>query len=339
MTMQAGASGDAAGAVRIGLIGCGDIARRVHVPGLTAAGARVIRFASEDLADAEAAAAASGQPDAMATDDWRQLVASVHIDAVDVCTPNHLHAEMALAALENGKHVLVESPMALTAAEADALLKLAARQGLMVIPAMSVRFIGPYAAIAAAARSGAIGTVTSAEIAFGHDGPEALNPTATWYLDRARSGGGPLRELGTAQVDLLRAALGREVVEVSAVTLGHRGSVEERAEVRLSFDGGATAQLRCGWAGIENLVRIEGTEGALVLDGQGRPVITRPDGEIEPVEVAATPSIEAVFVDAVARGEVPSVNATDGRWATAVVDAAYASSTAARPIEVTPPSW
>lgn len=338
MTMQGSAGADTAD-VRIGLIGCGDIARRVHIPGLAAAGARVIRFASRDLADAEAAAAASGQADAMATDDWRQVVASVHIDAVDICTPNHLHAEMAMAALEAGKHVLVESPMALTAAEADAMLKLAARKGVMVIPAMSVRFIGPYAAIVAAARGGAIGPVTAAEVAFGHEGPEGLNPSATWYLDKALSGGGPLRELGTAQVDLLRTAIGREVTEVSAVTLGHRGGVEERAEARLSFDGGATAQLRCGWAGMENLVRIDGPEGSIQFDGRTAPQIVRPDGSVERLEIPETPNIEAVFVAAVARGELPSVSAMDGRSAAAVVDAAYESSVAARPVEVPRPSW
>src|SRR5690606_9313740 len=126
----------------------GDAARRVHLPALEAAGASVIRFASRNLADAEAAAEAA-RDEAMATDDWRQLVASPHIDAVDICTPNHLHAEMALAAIEAGKHVLVESPMALTVRDADALLKAAARKGKMVIPAHSVRFIGPYAALTA----------------------------------------------------------------------------------------------------------------------------------------------------------------------------------------------
>ena len=336
MTSQASTGGTA---VRIGLIGCGDIARRVHVPGLRDAGARVIRFASAQLADAEAAAAESGEPDAMATDDWRQVVASVHIDAVDICTPNHLHAEMALAALEAGKHVLVESPMALTAADADAMLKLAARKGVMVIPAHSVRFIGPYAAVVDAARAGRIGQVVEAEIAFGHDGPERRNPGATWYLDKAQSGGGPLVDLGIAQVDLLRAAIGSEVTEVSAVTMGRRGEVEEKAEARLTFANGATAQLRCGWAGMENVLRLRGTEGTIELDATTPPRWVGPDGAVERLEIPASPSVEAVFVAAVARDELPSVNAADGRAAVAVVAAAYESSVATRPVEVARPSW
>lgn len=312
--------------VRVGVIGCGDIATRVHLPGLLAAGARVTRFASADLADAEAAAAASGDPDAMATDDWRQVVASAHIDAVDVAAPSHLHAEMALAAIESGKHVLVESPMTLTAAEADGLLKAAARKGVVVVPAHSVRFIGPYAALAEAARSGVVGDVTGATIAFGHDGPDARNPRAAWYLDRSKAGGGALIDLGLAQIDLLRHALGTDVVAVSAVSYGRRGDVEERAEARLSFASGATAQIRAGWSGMENEVEVVGTDGTLRLDASTPAHVVRPDGTRERLDTSkVASSIEEVFVGAVARGESPSVSAADGRAAVAVVEAAYES--------------
>jgi UDP-N-acetylglucosamine 3-dehydrogenase len=340
MPFDLGSESDGGHEVRVGLIGCGDIATRVHLPGLRAAGAHVTRFASADLADAEAAAAASGESDAMATSDWRQVVASVHIDAVDICTPSHLHAEMALAAIDAGKHVLIESPMALSAADADAVLKAAARKGVVVVPAHSVRFIGPYAAVAAAARSGVIGRITGAALAFGHGGPDALNPGAAWYFDRAKSGGGALIDLGLGQIDLLRDALGAEVVEVSAVTYGRRGEVEERAEARLSFDSGATAQIRAGWSGMENHVEIAGTDGALKLDATTPPHIVRPDGSIERLPASTSPSsIEAVFVDAVARGIAPPVSAADGRAAVAIVGAAYESVAAGRSVEVPRPKW
>ncbi len=336
---QQGAPGDGPG-LRVGMIGCGDIATRVHLPGLAAAGAHVIRFASAELADAEAAAAASGEADAMATDDWRQVVASVHIDAVDICTPSHLHAEMALAAIDNGKHVLVESPMALTASDADAILKAAARKGVVVVPAHSVRFIGPYAALAEAARSGVIGKVTGAALAFGHNGPDALNPGATWYLERDKSGGGALIDLGLAQIDLLRYALASDVVEVSAVTYGRRGEVEERAEARLSFESGASAQIRAGWSGTENHVDIAGTEGSLRLDASTPPHVVRPDGTTERIAVTATTdNIEAIFVDAASRGVAPPVSAADGRAAVAIVQAAYESVSAGQSVEVPRPKW
>jgi UDP-N-acetylglucosamine 3-dehydrogenase len=325
--------------LRVGIIGCGDVARRVHLPSLEAAGAQVTRFASKVLADAEATANAA-QGEAMATDDWRQLVASPHIDAVDVCTPNHLHAEMAIAALETGKHVLVESPMAITLRDADALLKTAARKGVMLIPAHSVRFIGPYAAMVDACRSGKIGTITGARIEFGHQGPDHLNPAATWYLERARSGGGALTDLGIAQVDLLRLATESEVTSVSARLSGLRGDVEERADVELTFASGATATIVASWTGAANLMTVTGTEGSLQLDKNG-PRIVRPDGteeRLRPPEQHIA-GVEAVFVDAASGDGYPTLNAADGRAAVAVVTAAYESAASGAPAEVTRPTW
>lgn len=325
--------------LRVGIIGCGDVARRVHLPALEAAGAEVIRFASKDLADSEAAAE-TASTDAMATDDWRQLVASVHIDAVDICTPNHLHAEMALAALEAGKHVLVESPMALTVRDADNLLKTAARKDKLLVPAHSVRFIGPYAALAQACRNGKIGRITAARVAFGHSGPDQINPDAAWYFDRAKSGGGALIDLGVAVVDLLRLAVAAEVSEVAARVGGTRGDVETHAEARFKFTNGATADVVTTWEGTANEVTVLGTEAEVRLDGSGVRLIHR-DGTEErlgPVGQEGA-NIEAVFVNAVSRGTAPSVNALDGRAAVATIAAAYESAASGQPVSVPAPAW
>jgi UDP-N-acetylglucosamine 3-dehydrogenase len=327
------------GPLKVGIIGCGDVARRVHLPQLEAAGAQVIRFASRHLADAEALADAA-RAEAMATDDWHQLVASPHIQAVDVCTPNHLHAEMAMAALDAGKHVLVESPMALTLRDADLLLKTAARRGLMLVPVHSVRFIGPYAAIVDACRSGKAGQVTAARLEFGHTGPDQLRPDAAWYLDRSHAGGGALVDLGVGIVDLLRAALGSEVLSVEARVTGERGDVESRAEARLRFENGAVADLVASWEGPANLVRIQGSEAVLQLDSGG-PRIIRGDGTEERLRPPdqAVGSVEAAFVDAVVNDRFPMVNAADGRAAVAVITAAYESASTGSSVEVTRPSW
>jgi predicted dehydrogenase len=329
-----------AGPLRVGIIGCGDAARRVHLPALEAAGAEVIRFASKQLDDAEAAAA-SARHEAMATDDWHQLVASKHIDAVDICTPSHLHAEMALAALEAGKHVLVESPMAITLRDADALLKAAARKGKMLVPAHSVRFIGPYTALVDACRSGKLGQVTAARVGFGHGGPDQINPAATWYLERARSGGGALIDLGVPIVDLLRAAIGSEVTSVQARLGGQRGDVETRGEARLTFANGALADIVASWEGPANLVQLRGTEASLQLDSSGPPRLISADGteeRLHPPEQGMG-GIEAVFVEAATSDVMPTVNALDGRAAVAAIVAAYESAEQAQPVEVSGPTW
>lgn len=325
--------------LKVGVIGCGDAARRVHLPRLEAAGAEVIRFASKHLREAEAAAAQSSS-EAMATDDWRKLVTSPHIDAVDICTPSHLHAEMALAALDAGKHVLVESPMTLTVKEADALLKAAARKEKMLVPAHSVRFIGAYAALADAARSGKVGAITSARVEFGHQGPDQLYPNAPWYLERARSGGGALMDLGVPIVDLLRLAIGSEVVEVLASTRGQRGDVESHAEARLRFRSGAIAEIVTSWEGPVNLVELSGAEARMRLDTSGPPRLVRADGTEERLRAPEqqVSGIEEVFVHAVTGG-APTVNAADGRAAVAAIAAGYASVESGEPAEVSTPTW
>lgn len=325
-------------ALRVGMIGCGDAARRVHLPRLEAAGTQVIRFASADLADAEAAAA-SARHEAMATDDWRKVVASPHVDAVDICTPSHLHAEMALAALDAGKHVLVESPMALTVRDADALLKAAARKERLVVPAHSVRFIGPYRALVEAARSGKVGNVAAAFAEFGHRGPDHLYPGAGWYLQSARSGGGALMDLGVPLVDLMRLATGSEPVEATATVSGERGEVETRGEVGVQFASGAIAQIVASWEGPANLIQIEGTDGTLRLDDRGARVL-RPDGTEERLRPSedGPDGIEEVFVAAVTGG-TPTVNALDGRAAVATVLAAYESARSGAPVTVPSPTW
>jgi UDP-N-acetylglucosamine 3-dehydrogenase len=332
-------SNTGAGPLRVGIIGCGDAARRVHLPHLEAAGAQVTRFASKQLDAAEAAADAA-QAEAMASDDWRQLVASPHIQAVDICTPNHLHAEMAMAALEAGKHVLVESPMALTLKDADALLKTAARKGLMLVPVHSVRFIGPYAAVVDACQSGKVGRVTTARVEFGHAGPDQLRPDAAWYLERTKSGGGALIDLGVPIVDLLRAALGSEVASVEARLSGQRGEVESRAEARLRFENGAIADLVASWDGPANLVHVEGTEGTIQLDNSGARVVRRDGSEerLRPPEQLVA-GIEEAFVDAVVNDRFPPVNAADGRAAVAVITAAYEAAGTGSSVEVTRPTW
>src|SRR5439155_1247650 len=111
--------------VRVGLVGCGAIARRAHLPAFKKAGTvDVVAFASRTRASAEAASQEWGGGEVH--DDWRELVERTDIDAVDICTINSLHAPVAVAAARSAKHVLVEKPMACTVAEADDMVDAAA---------------------------------------------------------------------------------------------------------------------------------------------------------------------------------------------------------------------
>jgi predicted dehydrogenase len=118
--------------LRVAVVGCGEAAQIMHLPSLRRL---EDRFALAGLADASAAVA-DGVGErcnvAVRTTDWRALVAREDVDAVLVAAPNAYHADVALAALAAGKHVLVEKPMCLTPREADALVAAEARSGLVV---------------------------------------------------------------------------------------------------------------------------------------------------------------------------------------------------------------
>src|SRR5215207_3587758 len=109
------------GPVRIAVIGAGLVARRSHLPAYAASEeAEAVAVVSGSLETAQVVAGEFGI--ARVLPSWEAAVADPAIDAVDICTPNALHAPIAIAAARAGKHVLVEKPMALTVGEADAMI-------------------------------------------------------------------------------------------------------------------------------------------------------------------------------------------------------------------------
>jgi predicted dehydrogenase len=313
--------------LRVALVGCGSIARTAHLPGLRAAGADVVVFASRTLASASAAAADWGAGDAV--DDWRGAVSRPDVDAVVVCTPNHLHADIAIAAAGAGKHVLVEKPMGCTVEECDRMVAAASARGVVLMPAQSLRFAPPFAAARQAVAAGRVGTVTAVRAALGHSGPQTWAPSSTWFRDPQAAGGGALLDLGVHVADLMRAVVADDVVEVTAfVSRPSPDAVEEAGMALLQFAGGAVGSLHASWslpAGQrEHVLTVFGTDGVLHVDGR------MPVGP----EIPAAPDDDPyrAFVRAVTTGEAPAVTATDGRAAVAIVQAAYESAATGRSV-------
>ena len=323
--------------MRLALIGCGSIATRTHLPAFQKIdGVEVVAFAGRSRPKAEAAAKMWGS--GAVVDDWRAALAVEGVDAVDICTPNALHAEIALEAIARGLHVLVEKPMATTVAEADAMVAAADAAGVVLMPAQNVRFAAPFVAAAEAVRAGRIGSTVSFRAAFGHGGPEGWAPDATWFLDREAAGGGALLDLGVHMIDVIRAVLGDEVVEVAAMVDGDAGGVERVAQLVLRMGDGALGTLQASWSarpGPDHQLTIFGTEGKLHLDGRTPLTFSGLDGASERVELPATGDNPFdAFVRAVA-GERPlAVDGRDGRAAVAIADAAYEAARTGRTTRV-----
>ena len=115
--------------VRVGIIGCGGIANRKHLPSLTAIpGVEAVGFYDLRPENARASAEQFGT-DARVYDSYQQLLADDRIDVVHICTPNGMHAPIAIDALDAGKHVMCEKPMATSAADAEKMCESAKRIG------------------------------------------------------------------------------------------------------------------------------------------------------------------------------------------------------------------
>jgi predicted dehydrogenase len=327
-------------ALRIGVLTCGAIVTKGHLPGFDALGrdvADVVAFQSRTAATAEAACAQWGSGDVVA--DWREVLHRDDVDAVDICAPNAMHAELAIAAAEAGKHVLVEKPMATTVADADAMVAAAARAGVVLMAAHNLRFAAPYAAAARAVGEGAIGDIVGVRVAMGHGGPEGWTRDAGWFRDPALAGGGALLDLGIHVADLLRAVTGLEVAEVSAfVRRPSERAVEEAGSVALSFANGAIGSLSASWTvrgAADHQLLVHGTEGTLTVE-RGAAVV-RPAGGGDKVALeppSPAPDLLRNFVET-CRGEAaPIVTATDGRDALAIIEAAYRSAASGRAVAV-----
>ena len=328
------------GPLRLGILTCGTIVTAGHLPAFAALGkdaVDVVAFSSRTRATAEGAAAQWGS--GAVVDDWRAVLARDDVDAVDICSPNALHAEMAIAAAEAGKHVLVEKPIAVTLAEADAMIDAAASAGVVLMAAHNVRFAAPYAAAASAVATGMLGEIVGVRAAFGHAGPQAWAPASTWFREAGVSGGGALLDLGIHVADLLRAVTGDELEEVSAfLRRPSVDAVEEAGQVAFSLRGGGIGTFHASWVakpGPDHQLVVHGTEGSLSIE-RGQAVV-RPADRSEKVVVeppAGAPDLFGSFVSACGGESAPAVTGEDGRAALAIVAAAYQAADERRAVAV-----
>jgi UDP-N-acetylglucosamine 3-dehydrogenase len=303
--------------VRVALVGCGTVARTGHLHGLRMSGvADVVAFASRSPGSAERARDAWGSGDA--TTDWASAVTRDDVDAVHVCVPNALHAEVAAAALEAGKHVLVEKPVATTLADADRLLALQ-RPGQL----LGTCFDGRCSPVMQEVRRQFpdLGELTSVEVLFGHAGPQAWAPDATWFRDAEQAGGGCLLDLGVHVLDAVAWVAG-PLVAVEEAELD--GPVDEEARVVARLAGGARADLRVSWQLAEPTFSFAftGTAGSLVVSGGD---LLRDGSPVEVPPAQAPRNTAEGFALAVARGGEPVADGRAGRDALAAALAGYAS--------------
>ncbi|WP_069169671.1 Gfo/Idh/MocA family protein [Streptomyces griseus] len=172
-----------------------------------------------DRTAVEAAAARHGW--AAAETDWRALIARDDVQLVDICTPGDSHAEIAIAALEAGKHVLCEKPLANTVAEAEAMAAAAERaaaRGQVAIVGFNYRKVPAITYARSLIAEGRLGTLRHVRATYLQDWLVDPGSPLTWRLEREHAGSGALGDLGAHIVDLAQYLAGELLVGVSAVS-------------------------------------------------------------------------------------------------------------------------
>ena len=186
---------------RIGIIGCGGIANGKHMPSLKALSAECEMVAFCDIVEERAVKAKAdyGTPDAKVYTDYHELLKDASIDLVHVCTPNKSHAPISIAAMEAGKDVMCEKPMAKTAAEAKEMLETSKRTGRVLTIGYQTRQAPEMQLVKKMADEGKFG-----HIYYGKALALRRRAVPTWgvFLNEEEQGGGPLIDIGTHALDL-----------------------------------------------------------------------------------------------------------------------------------------
>jgi myo-inositol 2-dehydrogenase/D-chiro-inositol 1-dehydrogenase len=250
--------------LRFGLIGYG-LWGRHHARAIAQApGAALTAIACRT--EATAAAARADFPGVPVSLDYREVLGRGDVDVVDVVVPNDLHAEIGVAALEHGKDVLLEKPLAPTLAECDRLIAAARDRGRVLSVGHELRLSSQWGAIKALIDAGDLGDVRAASMSLFRF---PYRPGAGgWRHDRARIGSWMMEEL-VHHVDLLLWYFARAGDPLSVVAAGNaRGgdpALSENFTCTLRFPGGGHAVIAFTLGGFEYHVTAEvvGTEGAV----------------------------------------------------------------------------
>jgi predicted dehydrogenase len=235
-----------------------------------------------DAGQVAAAAAKYGWSDSAT--EWRSVLERDDIDIVDICAPGWMHAEIAIAALEAGKHVLVEKPLANTLAEAEAMTtaaQAARALGVQSMVGFNYRRVPALALARELIGEGRLGTVRHVRAAYLQDWLADAESPMTWRLNKETAGSGALGDIASHAIDQVLFLLGDAVTEVSGrlhtftpVRPGKHGpeavTVDDAAWATLSLASGAIASVEVSRVatGQKNSLKLEiyGEKGTILFD-------------------------------------------------------------------------
>lgn len=312
--------------IRIGLIGCGGISN-AHARGYKSLPDLFQVVATCDLSESLAGERAKQLGAKLVYTDYRKMLEEAEIDAVDICLPHDIHAEVANASMEANKHVIVEKPISVTLEEADSMISTAERTGKVLMVALNERYDPAHQKIKEMIEDGKIGDLLCIRIDHNQN---VRMPEGHWIRSRARLGGGVLIGSGIHRVDLLRW-FGGEIEKVANFSVYQPERMEGEVAVVMSalFKSGCIGEVTAIWA-VRRApwyegVWVYGTEGSLYrINGL---FWDSPDGYIQ-IEVEQKDSFTEElrhFGQCIITGSEPLTSGKEARRSLEVVIAAYRS--------------
>ena len=325
--------------IGVGLVGLGEIGQ-VHLAGLRESA----HAGPVSICDLDPDLVASSAGEEKVAQSLDEMLADAEISVIDVCLPHHLHAPYALQAIEAGRHVLLEKPMAMSVAECDAILAAAGSAGVTVGVSHNQLFYEPHKLLAEMIEAGDLGDLRAirARLAIG-------GKYGAWRSDPAQAGGGLLMDAGVHRLYVLER-LGGPIKAVTA--LMDRPGGEDLYSIVFEFESGVLGTIDATYhgppglfddqievVGTEAIVRIAGCEALFEGFATGPAMHIWRDGtwtESESTDDWAgsvKTSVDA-FCAAVATGTEVPVSGIDGRRIVKIIEAAYTSAREGRRVEI-----
>lgn len=322
----------------MGIIGCGLIGVK-RADAARACGLQVSIVADIDRSRAQALATATG---AKAATRWQSVVES-DVDIVNIAVTHDLLADIALSAIEAGKHVLVEKPAGRTATELEPVIDAARRRKKYIKVGFNHRFHPAMLKAKQIIDSGAIGPLMFIRGRYGHGGRPGYENE--WRCVKETSGGGELIDQGSHLIDLSRWFLGDLHLCFAAVpTYFWDIAVDDNCFIALKAAGGQMAWLHASWSEWKNIFSLEiyARQGKLTIDGLGGsygverlafhkmlPQMGPPETTIWEYPFADNSWTAELkeFLDAIKQGRAPIGNATDAHAVLSLIDEIYRGAT------------
>ncbi|TDF93216.1 Gfo/Idh/MocA family protein [Paenibacillus piri] len=325
--------------VKIAIVGAGMVGA-VHAQAIRSTdGAELVCVHSRS---AETGKAFAVKHDCAFEADLHALLRNADIDAVAICTPSGSHADIAILAARQGKHVLVEKPLDIDLGKADRAIEECRRSGVKLSVVFQLRFMPEVVRAKRILESGQLGKLIEADAYLKFYRPESYYLSSRWKGTRQWDGGGALMNQGIHGLDLLLWLAGPvNSVTAQVRTLRHSIEVEDTAAAIVQYGNGAIGVIQ-GTTSVypdhPQLLTFHGTNGTMELAGTEVPYIRRltlldsPERDISAPPPADDRLGEAHvrqyqdFVESIRSSREPSINGQEGRKALELVRAIYLSS-------------